>query len=96
MLTVQLAAGCRLAPQLDAAPKSLAFTPLSATFEIESTAFPVFVTTTSAGALVVLTVCEANVTELGDKETTGSGGATPAPSSVTACGLPFALSATRN
>jgi len=59
---------------------------------IESAAVPVFVTVTDCGALVVLSVCEANVKLAGARVTVGVVDA-PVPASATDCGLPAALSA---
>jgi len=95
-VTVHVPVGCRLVAQPDSTAKSAAFAPPSETFEIASAAVPVFVTVTVAGGLVVLTVCEPNLTGFGARETAGSGGAEPAPLNVTAWGLPFALSEMRN
>ena len=55
-------------------------------------ALPVLLRITGKAALVVLTVCEGNVSEAGERLATGFVLAAPVPSRATLCGLLLALS----
>lgn len=71
--------------------KSPAFVPVMFTLVIVSVPGPLLVKVTDCAGLVVLVVCDANVSDAGERPTLGVG-ATPAPVSATDLGLPIPLS----
>ena len=90
----QLAPAASVAPQVVVCANDPAFVPPNVMPEIFSVAFPGFESVKLCDALVVATVCAANVSPAGVSTACGAGGAVPVPFRLPVCGEPTALSAT--
>src|SRR5579863_8949111 len=79
-------------PQLFVWAKSPLFAPVTPMLVMFSAAFPVLVSVTDWGPLLVFNCWLANVKLAADKLTPGAGAPAPVPLSVIVCGLPVSLS----
>ena len=91
-LTAQVAAAASVLPHVFDCVKSDALAPEIPILAKVRGALPVLLSVTAMAALVVLTVCDGNVTDAGEIDATGAAIAAPVPLRVTLCGLPVALS----